>query len=97
MQEEKISLINFVSKKYTYRILKCLERGEKRFKDLKEGCEGEKMRVQRLKELESFGLIYVDVRRVGRRPVSLYSLSERGKNILRLFDEMKNQMKGDLK
>jgi len=93
MQEEKINLINFISKKYTYHILKCLETGEKRFKDLREGCEGEKMRVQRLRELESSGLIYVGVRRVGRRPVSFYSLSENGKTILKLFDELKKQMR----
>ncbi len=87
-----MKLINFVSKKYTYNLLKLLATSPKRFKDLKEACEGEKMRTQRLKELEALALIKVNIKRVGRRPVSLYSLSEKGQIMLKLVDEMRKQM-----
>ncbi|MBL7169523.1 MAG: helix-turn-helix transcriptional regulator [Candidatus Aenigmarchaeota archaeon] len=94
MKDGQMKIIHLISKKYTYGMLKCLETGAKRFKDLKEACEGEKMRTQRLRELEDFGLIDIDVKRVGRRPVSFYRLSEKGKTILKLVDEMKKSMKG---
>jgi len=79
------------------KLLRLLETGAKRFKDLKGACEGEKMRTQRLKELETFGLIDVDVIRIGRRPVSFYKLSERGENILKLIDKMNKSMELHLK
>lgn len=93
MEEEKMKIIHFVSKKYTYDMLKSLKDGVKRFKDLKGACESEKMRTQRLKELEEFDLISVEVKRMGRRPVSIYKLSERGNNILKLVERMKRYMK----
>jgi len=93
MEKNNTLLFNMISKKYTYDILKCLENESKRFKDIRIACEGEKMRAQRLKELETNGLIHVTVKRVGRRPVSFYKLSEKGNAILKILDEMKNAMK----
>ncbi len=92
MEEEQRRLIHLISKKYTYKMLKCLATGAKRFKELKRACEGEKMRTQRLRELEVVGLIRVDVKRVGRRPVSFYKLSKRGKTMLKSVDEMRGSM-----
>lgn len=65
----------------------------KRFKDLKEVCEGEKIRAQRLREFEYFGLIDVNAKRVNKMPVSFYKISEKGKIVLKLIDGMNKQTK----
>lgn len=70
-------------------MLKSLENSPKRFKSLSDVCEGEKMRAQRLRELESLELIKVRAKRVGRRATSIYSLSEKGKKTLRLAENIK--------
>ena len=85
-------MFQLIAKKYTYDVLKALEKYPKRFKDLVEACEGEKMRTQRLKELENSGLIAVDIKRIGRRPVSLYKLSKRGKSILEIVKKMRESL-----
>lgn len=82
MEEEKRRILQLVSKKYTFDILKSLDAGEKRFKDLRQACSGEKMRAQRLRELEDAGLVSVTIIRAVRRPVSIYRLSKKGKLIL---------------
>ena len=86
---EKNSVMNLLSKKYTYTMLKALEKGPKRFKDLAEVCKGEKMRTQRLREFEEFRLIKVKPKRVGRRSVSIYELSDTGKGTLKLAEDIK--------
>lgn len=83
----KRNLLSIIGKTYTYEILSALKE-EKRFKELAEACLIEKMRTERLKELESAGLVKVRVERIGRRPVSIYGLTDSGKKILKLAEEM---------
>jgi DNA-binding HxlR family transcriptional regulator len=82
-------VLNLLSKKYTYDMLKTLERGPKRFKGLSDACKNEKMRTQRLKEFENFNLITITPERVGRRSVSIYDLSDIGRRILKLTEYIK--------
>lgn len=84
----KRNLLSIIGKTYTYEILSAL-REEKRFKELAEACHIEKMRTERLKELESAGLVKVRLERIGRRPVSIYGLTDSGKKILKLAEEMR--------
>lgn len=85
----KRSVLNLLAKAYTFDMLESLREKPKRFKDLKAACENEKMRSQRLRELEDSELIKVKVRRIGRRPISIYELSELGKGTLKLAEEIK--------
>lgn len=85
-------IFQLVAKKYAYDILKALKDNTKRFKNLKEACEGEKMRAQRLKELEDSGLITVDIKRIGRRPISLYKLSKSGREVLEAVEKMRDSL-----
>ncbi|MBN2330749.1 MAG: helix-turn-helix transcriptional regulator [Candidatus Aenigmarchaeota archaeon] len=81
-------VLNLISKKYSYNMLKTLEKSPKRFGELSEVCEGEKMRSQRLREFEEFDLLNIKVKRIGRRAISLYALSEKGKETLRLAEDI---------
>ena len=93
--KKKKDVMNLISKKYSYRMLKSLEKEPKRFKDLADVCRGEKMRSQRLREFEEFNLLKVNVERVGRRAVSVYELSDTGKATLHLAEDIKKlQNKG---
>lgn len=83
------TVLNLLAKKYTYEILKSLDKGPKRFKDLKTACENEKMRTQRLKELEDFNMIKSQPKKIGRRAVCIYDLSNVGKSTLKLAEEVK--------
>jgi hypothetical protein len=47
------------------------------------------MRTQRLKEFEGLNLVKVRTKRVGRRSVNFYELSDTGKITLKLAEEMK--------
>ncbi|MBI4019824.1 MAG: winged helix-turn-helix transcriptional regulator [Candidatus Aenigmarchaeota archaeon] len=89
MPASKESVIRLLGKKYTYGMLKSLEKGPKRFKGLEDICRIEKMRAHRLRELRSLDLIQARAKRVDGRAVSLYSLSEKGKSILRLAEDIK--------
>jgi DNA-binding HxlR family transcriptional regulator len=86
---KKGDVLNILSKKYSYDMLKSLESGPRRFKDLSSSCEGEKMRAQRLKEFEELKLLDVKVERIGRRAVSVYRLSGVGKETLKLSEEIR--------
>ena len=88
MKKQK-TVLNLLAKKYTYEILKNLEKGPKRFKDLKTACENEKMRTQRLKELEDFKMIISKPKKIGRRAICIYDLSNIGKTTLKLAEEVK--------
>jgi DNA-binding HxlR family transcriptional regulator len=83
------TVLNLFTKKYTYEILKSLEKGPKRFKDLKFVCENEKMRTQRIKELEVFKMIRGQPKKIGRRAVCIYDMTDTGKATLKLAEEMK--------
>ncbi|MFH0956668.1 MAG: winged helix-turn-helix transcriptional regulator [Candidatus Aenigmatarchaeota archaeon] len=85
---KKGGVLGVLSNKYSYGMLKAMEGGPKRFKDFSSACPGEKMRAQRLKEFEELDLLKVKVERIGRRPVSIYELSETGKKTLRLAEGM---------
>lgn len=75
-----------MGKKYSYEILKTLSNvKEARFKDLYKACPIEKMRTQRLKELEENGLVKSSVTKLGRRPILVYNISDRGRKVLELF------------
>jgi len=89
MIKKRKDVLNLLSKKYTYDMLKTLKHGPKRFKELSDVCRNEKMRTQRLKEFENFNLIKVTPKRVGRRSVSIYELSDVGKGILKLAEGIK--------
>lgn len=84
-----ISILQLIGKKYTYEILKVLsESSNVRFKDLGKACPIEKMRSQRLRELEESGLIKSSIIKLGRRPVLIYNISERGREVLELLDKI---------
>jgi DNA-binding HxlR family transcriptional regulator len=87
MAEDK--MINLLSKKYTFKMLKSLKEGPKRFKDFSEICENEKMRTQRLGEFEELGIVKATPKRIGRRSVSFYELSEKGKEVLKITEKIK--------
>jgi DNA-binding HxlR family transcriptional regulator len=89
MIKKQKDVLNLLSKKYTYDMMKTLEHGPKRFKELSDACKSEKMRTQRLREFENFNLIEVTPKRVGRRSVSIYELSGVGKGILKLAEDIK--------
>ncbi len=84
----KKDVLNLLSKKYTYEIMKTLETGPKRFKDISDVCRNEKMRTQRLRELETHSLVSIKVQRVGRRAVSFYRLSDAGNKTLKLAEDI---------
>jgi DNA-binding HxlR family transcriptional regulator len=88
MKKQK-TVLNLLAKKYTCEILKTLENGPKRFKDLKSVCENEKMRTQRLRELEDLKMIKSQPKKIGRRAVCVYDLSNIGKTTLKLAEEVK--------
>lgn len=89
MTGEQDEILKLLGKKYTYRMLSSLKQSPKRFKALAEVCQIEKMRTQRLRELESLELIKVRAKRIGRRPISIYSISEKGKKVLKLAEDIK--------
>ena len=89
MAERKKGVITLLGKKYTYEMLESLERSPKRFTEISDVCKVDKMRAQRLRELESLDLIKAKAKRIGRRAVSIYSLSEKGRKALRLAEELK--------
>jgi DNA-binding HxlR family transcriptional regulator len=82
-------IIRLLGKKYTYEMLLSLEKGPKRFKALADACGVEKMRVQRLRELESLDMIKVRARRLDGRSVSIYSISEKGRKIAKLAEDIR--------
>lgn len=91
--KKKKDVMNLISKKYSYKMLKSLEKEPKRFKDLADVCGGEKMRSQRLREFEEFNLLKVNVERMGRRAISVYELSDTGKATLHLAEDIKKLQK----
>ncbi len=91
--KKKDDVLNVLSKKYSYEMLKNLRESPKRFKDLSSVCYIEKMRAQRLKEFEDLKLLDVKVKRVGRRAVSIYKLSDVGKETLKLAEDIKKLQK----
>ena len=93
MKKKEKDIINLLSKTYTYPLLQSMNRGPRRFKDLSEACQNEKMRTQRLREFEGFSLIKVQARRIEGRAVSLYELSETGRAILKFAEDIKRIQK----
>lgn len=94
MIKKQKNILNLLSKKYTYDMLKTLKKDPKRFKELSDVCKNEKMRTQRLKEFENFNLVKVTPKRVGRRAVSIYELSSVGKGVLKLAEDIKKLQRG---
>ncbi|NOZ81863.1 MAG: helix-turn-helix transcriptional regulator [Candidatus Micrarchaeota archaeon] len=86
---KKRTVLNVLAKKYTYNILKALKERPRRFKDISQACANEKMRSERLKELEKFNLIKVRVERIKGRAVSIYEISEKGLKTLKLAEDIK--------
>lgn len=82
-------IMRLLGKKYTYSMLMSLKKSPKRFKAMADVCQVEKMRTQRLRELESLELIKVRAKRMGRRAISVYSISEKGKKVLKLAEDIK--------
>jgi len=76
-------ILTLIGKKYSFEILMDLhDMNNVRFKDLKKACPIEKMRTQRLKELEKKGLIKPSVHMDGRRPILIYDISNKGKKLV---------------
>jgi len=62
-------ILHLMGKKYSYEILNTISNmSNARFKDLRRVCPIERMRTQRLKELEESGMIKSSVMKLGRRP-----------------------------
>ena len=97
MEQKKQEIIRLLGRKYTYSMLKALGKKPSRFKELSHACGGEKMRAQRLRELENVELIRVRAKRIGRRAVSIYSLSEKGRKTLRLAENLERLGEGSEK
>jgi len=89
MTKHESSVFRLLSKKYTYSMLKKLEEGPKRFKDFSDVCKGEKMRSQRLREFEKLSMVKVNLKREGRRAVSVYELSDIGRKTLKLAEDIR--------
>lgn len=87
MNKKDKVLLKLLTNKYTEDMLISLKK-PKRFKELSGACKGEKMRTQRLRELEKFNLIKVKPERIGGRSVSIYEISETGKKALKLAEEV---------
>ncbi|VVB73731.1 Uncharacterised protein [uncultured archaeon] len=93
MKKKEKDVLNLLSKMYSYQLLQSMDRGPRRFKDLSEACQNEKMRTQRLREFESFSLIKVHPKRIEGRAVSLYELSETGRSTLKFAEDIKRLQK----
>ena len=91
---KKGDVLNVLSKKYSYEMMNALREGPKRFKDLSRACNSEKMRAERLRELEDLDLLDISLERAGRRAVSVYSLSDVGKATLKLAEDIRRLQKG---
>ena len=93
MTESAQGVFNLLSKKYTYDMLKSMEQKPKRFRDLERVCQNEKMRTQRLHEMEDVGIVKVKVKRIGGKAISVYGLSEKGKHTLKVAEDVKRMYK----
>lgn len=91
MGRREHSIFILLSKSYTYKILKALETGQKRYRDLDKACHIMKMRSQRLKELENSGMVSSSAVRdqINGRATLLYSLTEKGRKVLTHVEEIK--------
>lgn len=77
------SIFAVLGKAYAFEVLRFLEENpSSRFTDISPACRQEKVRAQRLRELEKEKLIEVKVKRVKGRAIQFYSLSNKGKEIL---------------
>lgn len=84
VSKNREELLSLVGKKYTYDILEFLFDVEAcRFKDLRKACPIEKMRTERLKELEDKGLIKSQATKIGNRAILVYEIAEEGKKVFR--------------
>jgi len=77
-------LINLLRLKGSYEILKELETGSKRFKDLKRKVTHSTL-AKRLSDLERFNLIIRKVDEKHKPPIVEYVLTRKGKEILEFF------------
>jgi len=93
MKKKEKDVLNLLSKAYTYQLMQSMDRGPKRFKDLSDACQNEKMRTQRLREFESFDLVKVHAKRIEGRAVSIYELSETGRATLKFAEDIKKLQK----
>ncbi len=92
MNKKQKQTLKLLSKKYTYEILNKLQ-SPRRFKELGDICKIEKMRTQRLKELEKINLIKVTPKRMDGRSISLYEISGKGRKVLKISEELSNILK----
>jgi DNA-binding HxlR family transcriptional regulator len=93
MKKKEKDILNLLSKTYTYQLLQSMDRSPRRFRDLSDACQNEKMRTQRLREFENFDLIKVHAKRIEGRAVSLYELSETGRATLKFAEDIKRLQK----
>ncbi len=78
-----------IGKAYAFEILLFLEgKSPLRFTDIHPACRQEKVRAQRLRELEKEKLIEVKMERLKGRAILRYSLSDKGERILQHMKEI---------
>lgn len=83
-------LIALLRKKGSYEVLKELEKGSKRFRDLKKVITHSTL-ANRLSELENYNLIVRKVDEKQKPPVVEYVLTEKGREILEFFRKFSEQ------
>lgn len=81
-------LISLLGKKYTMEIIKTASESPKRFSGFPESCGSDKMKFQRLRQLEDKGILVVTAERISGRHYPLYKLSEKGRKILKISEEI---------
>ncbi|MBI5252815.1 MAG: winged helix-turn-helix transcriptional regulator [Euryarchaeota archaeon] len=83
------SIFATIGKAYAFEILLFLEgKSPLRFTDIHPACKHEKVRAQRLRELEKEKLIEAKMERLKGRAILLYSLSNKGEKILQHMKEI---------
>ncbi len=89
MGKREHSVFILLSRSYTYRLMRSLESGQRRYRELEKACPIMKMRSQRLKELENSGMVSAQPVRDGGRAALLYSLTDKGRKVLAHVEEIK--------
>lgn len=91
-KSENEELISLLRKKGSYEVLKELESGPKRFKDLKRAITHSTL-AKRLSELEKCRLIVRKVDEKQKPPTVEYALTEKGTEILDFFRKISQKDK----
>lgn len=83
MKEDKISVVKLVLEPYVLDILKELSKSPKRFSALSKICKNERTLSKKLRLLEESELLENTPLKVGNKYVNSYTITSRGKSILK--------------